>query len=148
MVLKTLYTTLLSFLLTLIEVFIFGQWNALNKGTGFDISLIAIILFYSIPILALGFVVLLADNIVLDYLQRRGIKIRRTSAYLLSGFIPVIVIFSFIVFDYMDRGRFFENKTFVSITGEYGAAFLWTAITLLLNWKLLWSRNKGDDKTK
>lgn len=142
MILKTLYISLISFLIFLIPSLVIEKWH---EYKGQEISFIwqsvFQILFYSIPIVGLGFLVLLMINFLTVYIIRKNAKLNRLSLYLLIAVtISLLPIFSCVIFDYLDRGRYFEEKPFVSIFFEYSPLLLWAVPAIFLNWRLFIKR--------
>ena len=117
MILKTFYITLISFIIFLVPSVIIEKCYEL-KGEDFSFIWQSVfqIVFYSIPIIGLCFLMLWAINLLTSYMIRRREGLKPLNLYLLVVLtISLLPIFAFVLFDYLHRGRYFEEKTFVSI---------------------------------
>ena len=141
MILKTLQVTLLSFLLFIVPGFIFENYIEL-RGHNFSYGLSSFlqVLFYGIPVLAIGFLVLIVINWILISLLRDKTKRRKNRTYFLLGaIITMLPIFGLIIFDYLQRDRYFAPYNSIeSIFVRYSLLLVWVAIVLLINRKIVW----------
>jgi hypothetical protein len=142
MILKTFYITLLSFFIFLVPSVILEKLFGLKgEDSSFVWQSVLQIVFYSIPVIGLGFLILLAINLLTSYMIRRREGLKRFNFYLSVALaISLLPIFSFVLFDYLDRGRYFEEKTFVSIFFEYSPLLIWATLAIFLNWRYVVKR--------
>jgi hypothetical protein len=91
-----------------------------------------------IPVLALGFLLLLSINFLTQYKIRKNEQLKRLNFYLLVALtISLLPILAFVIFDYLHRGRYFEEKTFMSIFLEYSPLLVWAGLVIFLNWRFV-----------
>jgi hypothetical protein len=142
MILKTFYITLLSFFIFLVPSVIIEKWYELKgEDSSFVWQSALQTVFYSIPIIELGFLILLGINLLMSYMTRKREGLKRFNFYLLLALtISLLPIFSFALFDYLHRGRYFEEKTFVSIFFEYSPLLIWATLAMFLNWRYVVKR--------
>lgn len=142
MLLRTFYTTLLSFFIVLVPSIFIEKWYELKDGDFFfDWQWVWQIVFYSIPIMGLGFLILLAINLLTSYMILKGYRLKRFNLYLSVALaISLLPIFSFVLFDYFNRGRYFEEKTFISIFFDYSPLLIWATLAIFLNWRYVVKR--------
>ncbi len=142
MLLKAFYITLLSFFISLVPSVIIPKWYGLKgENCSFVGQSVLQIVFYSIPIIGLVFIILLAINLLTSYMIRKREELNRFSIYLLAALaISLLPVFSFVLFDYLNRGRYFEEKAFVSIFIEYTPILIWTPLAIFLNWRYVVKR--------
>jgi cation transport ATPase len=142
MLLRTFYTTLLSFFIVLVPSIFIEKWYELKDGDfSFDWQWVWQIVFYSIPIMGLGFLILLAINLLTSYMIWKGYRLKRFNLYLLVALaISLLPILSFVLFDYFTRGRYFEEKTFISIFFDYSPLLIWATLAIFLNWRYIVKR--------
>jgi ABC-type dipeptide/oligopeptide/nickel transport system permease component len=141
MILKTLQVTLLSFLLFIVPGFIFENYTELREHNfSYGLSSFVQVLFYGIPVLAIGFLAFMAVNWILISLLRDKTKPRKNRTYFLLGsIITVLPILGLIIFDYLQRDRYFAPYNSIgSIFVRYSLLLLWVAIALLINRKIVW----------
>ena len=139
---KTFYITLVSFFIFLVPSVIIEKWYVF-KGEDSSVVWQSVlqIVFYSIPIIGLGFLILLAINLLTSYMIQKREGLKRFNFYLLVALaISLLPIFSFVLFDYLNRGRYFEKKTFVSIFFEYSPLLIWASLAIILNWRYVVKR--------
>src|SRR5437762_14351272 len=142
MILKTLQVTLLSFLLFIVPVFALEDYSELTENDfsyGLS-SFLQVLFFYGIPVVVIGFVTLLLINWILISLLRGKTKVEKNRTYLLfATVIAVLPILGFILFDYLHRhSYFFPHNTIGSISLRYSLLFVWVAVALLINRKIVW----------
>lgn len=137
MILKTFYITLISFFIFLIPSVIIEKWYELKEEDfSFVWQSVFQIVFYSIPVIGIGFLMLLAINLLTLYMIRRREGLNPLNLYLFVALtISLLPIFAFVLFDYLYRGRYFEEKTFVSIFFEYSPLLIWATLAIFLNWR-------------
>jgi hypothetical protein len=142
MVSKTFYITAISFLVMLIPSVIIDKLNEFEREDSALVwQSVLQIVFYSIPLLGLGFLVLLGINLLTSYIIRNSKKRKRLNFYLLVALtISLLPIFIVVLFDYLDRGRYFEEKTFVSIFFEHSLLLIWVILAIFLNWQYVIKR--------
>ena len=89
-------------------------------------------------VLPLVFILLCIMNYIIKW-RMRSSGIRLDYVYFLIA-IPFIVlpIFGFVLFDYSDRGRYFEEKTFWNIAGEYTGYFALSIFIIIINRIIVW----------
>src|SRR5262249_37068827 len=104
-------------------------------------SFLQVLFFYGIPVVGIGFLTLILINWILISLLRGKTKGEKNRTYLLfSTVIAVLPIVGFILFDYLHRDRYFPPyNTIASIFLRYSLLFLWIAIGLLVNRKIVWN---------
>src|SRR4030095_14288077 len=122
MILKTFLVALLSFLLFIIPGVIIEKYGEFkDHDFSYAITVFIQILFYGIPLLGLGFIVLLLINwILVSLIQNKTRNKKNITFFLLSIIIALFPIFGFILFDYSQRERYFPpNNTFDSIFIKY-----------------------------
>jgi hypothetical protein len=144
MLLKTFYIAFLSFFIFLVPTIIIAGWDEF-KGEDFSFVLQSIlqIVFYSIPMIGLGYLVLLAINLLTSYMIRKKEGFKRLNFYLIAAStIALLPIIAFVLFDYSQRGRYFEEKTFASIFLDYSPLLIWAIIAIYLNWRKVIKRLK------
>jgi hypothetical protein len=105
----------------------------------------AMLLFYGgSALLVLVFPILCLLNLVVKKEIQRLKKMKPGYVYFLYGVIfTVLPIWCFVLFDYSDRGRFFEEKTFFSISAEYAVYLILAGFVILLNRKIVWDNFKN-----
>jgi hypothetical protein len=142
MILKTFYITVISFFILLVPTLIIEKWDEFKgEDSTFVWESVLQIVFYSIPLLGLGFLILLGINLLTSYMIRRSRKPKRPNFYLLVTLaISLLPIFAFVLFDYSDRGRYFEEKTLVTIFFEYTPFLIWVILAIFLNWQYVVKR--------
>ena len=141
MILKTFQVALLSFLIFIIPGVIVEKYNEF-KEHDFSYTLQALlqIFFYGIPLLGLGFVVLLLINKALISLVRDKTRSKKNRTYFgISIAIAALSIFGFILFDILQGDRyFFPDNTVSSIFIKYSVLFVWVIIAIFLNRRIVW----------
>lgn len=141
MILKTFQTTLLSFLLFIIPGVILEKYSEFKEHDfSYILEVFLQIFFYGIPLLGLGFIVLLLINRVLVSLLRDKTKSKKNKTFFLfSIIIAILPVFGVILFDYLQRDRYFPpDNSFDSIFIKYSVLFVWVVIAIFLNRKIVW----------
>lgn len=88
-------------------------------------------------------ILLLINGIVNARIKSNNGKGPETIYFFCCSVFTVIPILAFVLFDYSDRGRYFEEKTFLSIAGEYAVYFLLAVFVIFLNRKISWNNFKA-----
>lgn len=88
-------------------------------------------------------IVLLINGVVNGRIRSKKIKSPETIYFFCCSIFTVIPILAFVIFDYSDRGRYFEEKTFLTIAGEYAVYFLLAVFVIFLNRKISWDNFKA-----
>ena len=134
-----------SFILAIVSVFIFlfvlGLLSYVLSPNEYEGGEFLQLLFFGggtlIPIV---FAILLLLNLVVQcrikFLKKNN---PNTIYFFYSIILSVLPVLAFVLFDYLDRGRFFDEKTFLSIMGEYSTYFILAAFIILVNRKIVWN---------
>jgi ABC-type dipeptide/oligopeptide/nickel transport system permease component len=141
MILRTLQVAVLSFLLFVIAAVTFEKYSEFKEHNfSYAIKVFLQVFFYGIPLFILGFSVLLVVNWILISLLRNKSRHSKNKTYFgLATLLAILPILAFILFDYSQRGRYFApENTFIAIFLKYSISFIWVAIALLLNRKIVW----------
>jgi ABC-type dipeptide/oligopeptide/nickel transport system permease component len=141
MILKTFQVALLSFLLFIIPSVILEKYSEFKQHDfSYTLGVFLQIFFYGIPLLGLGFIVLLLINRVLVSLLRDKTRSKKNyTFFLVSLIIAILPIFGFILFDYSQRDRHFPpDNSFDSIFIKCSVLFVWIVIAIFLNRKIVW----------
>jgi hypothetical protein len=150
MILKTFQVALLSFLLFIIPGVILEKYGEFKQHDfSYTLHVFLQIFFYGIPLLGLGFIVLLLINRVLDSILRDKTRSRKNKIFfLVSILIAILLVFGFVLFDYSQRYRFFPTyHSFDSIFIKYSVLFAWVVIAIFLNRKIVWKNFKDTVTT-
>lgn len=145
--------TFVSALLSWVVIYILTSAYLLITDSTTDGTDLLIVLFYGTFIIGGSFFALLC---VLNFL----IQWRMTTAanrnmnrfyFFLASLIALVTIFGFVLFDYNDRGRLFEEKNFFDFVVDYSSTFIFAAIAIFINRKVTWNNFKkvkpADPKT-
>jgi hypothetical protein len=141
MILKTLQVAFLSFLLFVIPTVTFEKYSDLKDHNFAYISgLFLQVLFYGVPLFVFGFSVLLLINWILISLLRKKSRIEKNKTYFgITTLLAILPILGFMLFDYLQEDRSFPPyNTFNRIILKYLVLFVWIAIALFLNRKIVW----------
>lgn len=141
MILKTFQVALLSFLLFIIPSVILEKYNEFKEHDfSYALEVFLQIFFYGIPLLGLGFIVLLLINKVLVSLLRDKARRKKNNTFFgVSIIIAILPILGFILFDYSQRDKYFTpDNSFDSIFIKYSVLFVWVVIAIFLNRKIVW----------
>jgi hypothetical protein len=106
-------------------------------------EIITIVFWVTVFILPVLFIILCALNLFLQWRIKSAKRYGPDSVYFLySLLLTFLTIFSFVLFDYSDRGRYFEEKTFLDILTDYWRFFILAILIILVNRKIVWNNFK------
>ena len=134
-----------SFIVSIISVIIFlcmlALLTCLVRPGEFDEGQFLLLLFYgSATLIPLVFGTLFLLNLVVQWRIKAAKASNSNTVYFLYSIIfAVLPVMGFVIFDYAQRGRYFEEKTFLSITKEYAAYFALAVFTIFVNRKIVWN---------
>lgn len=83
--------------------------------------------------------------VLLNLLVKWKVKLTKkpNSVYFLwSLILAILPVLGFVIFDYAQRGRYFEEQTFLGISSKYSITFILALIAILLNRKIVWNNFK------
>ena len=138
-----------SFFVSIVSVIIFlcalGLLTYFISPKEFEAGEFVQFLFYgSGTLIPLVFGIVLLINLVVNgRIKSSRCKSPETIYFFCCSIFTVIPILAFVLFDYSDRGRYFEEKTFLSIVGEYAVYFLLAVFVIFLNRKISWNNFKA-----
>ena len=138
-----------SFVVSIVSVIIFlcalGLLTYFISPKEYDTGEFVQLIYYgSGTLIPIVFGILLIINLIVNgRIKSNKIKSPETIYFFCCSIFTVIPILAFVLFDYSDRGRYFEEKTFLNIVGEYAVYFLLAVFVIFLNRRISWNNFKA-----
>lgn len=141
-----------SFTVTIISVFTFLcllsllTWILSPDEFGWG-NFAQILFFGAAMFIPLVFGILILLNLVVGSRIKSTSNNKPNSIYFLWAFLfAVLPVLGFVIYDYVNRGRSFEEQTFFGITSEYSISFVLALIAILLNRKIVWRNFRNPEE--
>ncbi|MET0637940.1 MAG: hypothetical protein ABWZ25_18050 [Chitinophagaceae bacterium] len=136
--LRTLLATFIAFVFSVVLSYFIEDLSRRELGFG---QYIARGLIYGLPVLGIGTIIFIIINYLTQIrISRRNLKNAHLYYFGLSFSFALIPALGFSLFDFVDRGRFFNNPTFGEIFIKYLPSIWLVGIGAVFNWLLVWKR--------
>jgi hypothetical protein len=137
MIFKSFIVSVISIIIFFVSITAFYQFVLNEKSSPGEFAMM--LFFAGGALLVQVFILLCLLNLIVKREINRLEKIKPGYVYFsYSAIFAVAPILLFVLYDYSQRGRFFEEKTFLSISKEYAVYLILAAFTILLNMIIVW----------
>jgi MFS family permease len=143
MIKKSLLVSALTFLIFSVVLFLTEGPNEVARE--FPVQFFFLLLFYAaVPFIAIGFVVLITFNLVLEKLIENKPQKQKVRYYwLLGAASSLLPIFGFVFYDISGYGKYCDLP-FFQVLLNYSPFFILSFVALFLNSKIVWKNFKNN----